>query len=68
LWEARTLADLGDVYAAVGNQGAAEAAWREALAEFEALGAPEGRTLAERLMPSVGGALPGKPPSSSLAR
>jgi tetratricopeptide (TPR) repeat protein/transcriptional regulator with XRE-family HTH domain len=69
LWEARTLADLGDVYAAVGNQGAAEAAWREALAEFEALGAPEGRTLAERLMPSVGcGGLPGKPPSSSLAR
>jgi tetratricopeptide (TPR) repeat protein/transcriptional regulator with XRE-family HTH domain len=54
-WEARTLADLGDVYASVGNRQAAEVAWREALAIFQALGAPDAEALGERLSTSPAG-------------
>jgi tetratricopeptide (TPR) repeat protein/transcriptional regulator with XRE-family HTH domain len=49
LWEARTLADLGDAYAAAANRQAAQAAWRAALAIFQTLGAPDAEALAERL-------------------
>jgi hypothetical protein len=47
--EAHALAGLGDAHAAVGERGAAEAAWHQALAIFQELSAPDAQALAERL-------------------
>jgi tetratricopeptide (TPR) repeat protein/transcriptional regulator with XRE-family HTH domain len=55
LWQARTLDRLGAVQAASGQPEAACTTWRQALGLFEQLGAPEARTLAERLTAKVAG-------------
>jgi hypothetical protein len=49
LCAARALDRLGLVHAAAGDQEAAEASWRQALAIFEAVGAPEAAAVADRL-------------------
>ena len=55
LWQARTLDRLGAVQAASSQPEAACTTWRQALGLFEQLGAPEARTLAERLTAKVAG-------------
>jgi len=49
LYEARTLDRLGVVQAAAGRPHAAAESWRQALAIFQELGAPDAQALAERL-------------------
>lgn len=49
LWRARTLRDLGDLHQARGEPEDARSTWREALAVFQQLDAPEAADLATQL-------------------